>query len=158
MIALTCRRCGYTFPGIEAWRGATLVGPFCGQSCADAAERDSVLALNAAKRRLRTPQGGHDRFAGPDPTPNCTAVAHALYLLFEESDCTPRGLWSTAYRFWRTDPDVIASVEEVADHRIGGRISHGRLGRAYVLAWRNDYLGLRSWWVERTYRAEGGAP
>ena len=90
----------------------------------------------------------------PDPAPNLTAlslaVADVIYDLAE--------VYATAYRFWRTDPDVIAAVEEIADYRAGDRVSHGRLGRAYVLAWRNDYLGLRSRWVMRAYRAEGGLP
>jgi hypothetical protein len=58
-----------------------------------------------------------------------------------------------AYPYWRTDPEVIAAVEAVADHRIGARVSNGRLGRAYVRAWREDYLGLRTKWMQRAWRA-----
>lgn len=58
-----------------------------------------------------------------------------------------------AWPLWRTDPEVIATVEAVADHRIGGRISNGRLGRAYVRAWRSDHGGYRTKWMKRALDA-----
>lgn len=147
-----CIACLRAFPGARAWVNDTKEGPFCGRVCSDRWGRGRVEGENPYFVMRKPAHGVINPItfsARISVETNLDRVRRAVTVLAAD-------LWtagSDAFPFWRSDVEVISAVEAVADHRIGTRVSNGRLGRAYVRAWREDYCGLRTKWMQRAHAA-----
>jgi len=153
---LVCFRCKGLFLPKHGWHWVhDDVRVFCSDRCADLSSQGqrAIVPLGPALFRagMETLVRGYGGKEWLDvPLPNLTAVDTALRHFISDLYC----LGVDAFPFWRTDPEVRAAVESVADHRIGARVSNGRLARAYVRAWREDWFGLRTQWMGRAWRAQ----
>lgn len=155
MSAPECSRCGKSLPRFVALADSRRPAEiFCSPVCVALAVHGEPTHVKRGGGPVVYARGTiHSmRVSGRivvEERPNLWVLRAALNVLMPALWCAAR----EAYPFWRSDPEVIAAVEAVADHRIGGRISQGRLGRAYVRAWRSDHGGYRTAWMKRALDA-----